>query len=162
MSYDIDGFNISYHTINGFGYDDSDSQGRKFRQLEKKGYHGFTVSDMSKWELRKIRKWVKQQSSHVYMSAVEDFHTTDNGGYKDNCVCLWFSKKGQKEVFVKFLDTFPERKFVVDFDVLTVGAKEAFEKNQFKSNRRLVFRNREVTAIFDDVTDAVAFKLEWL
>ena len=100
MSGSFYGFGMHYHDICGYRYTGYDYKDTKFRQLEKDGYHGFTVSDTSRWEMREIRRWIKKQKSYVYMSLVEEYHTPDNDGYYDNGVYLWFSKKGQKERFI--------------------------------------------------------------
>lgn len=165
MSGDFYGFDIYYHEISGYGdssYNSYDYRDRKFCDLERKGYKGLAVSDVSPWELREIRRWIKKQPEHIYMSKVEEFHTTDNDGYDDNSVCLWFSDPNRLYEFDTFLKTLPKREFTIDFSETAVEAIATFEKNIMKSNRREVQRNDCVTLCFDDDVEAMAFKLRWL
>lgn len=166
------GFEINYYSIGGYGdssYNSYDYKDRKYCDFEKKGYRGFTVSDMSDWELREIRRWVKKETAYVYLSTVEEYHTTDNGGYRDNCVCLWFSAPKRIDKFVAFLKTLPSRSFMVDIKVdgrhptETKELCQLFQKDIMKSNRRIVCRDDGyVTLCFDDDVEAMAFKLRWI
>ena len=155
------GFDLSYHTIHAFGYP-NDSQGRKFRAFEKNGFVGLTTSDMSSWELRKIRQWIKAQPEYIYMSDMETFHTTDNGGYYDNCCCYWFPDKALRDKFIDFLDTLPPRPHLVEISEASAALYKAFDQLQKKSNNRIVVHNKiDIVLTFQHLADAVAFKLQW-
>lgn len=160
------GFEMNYHSISGYGgsaYNAFDYRDRKYCDLERKGYAGFTVSDISPWELREIRRWIKKQPEHIYMSQVDNFETTDNDGYDDNCVCLWFSDPDRIDDFKSFLESLPKREFMVDLNEYVAEAKDAFAKLMRKGNKREVYRdNNLVTLCFDDDVEAMAFKLRWI
>jgi len=164
-------FNIHYHTISGYGYDCCGYQDKLFGEFEKKGYIGLTTSETSPWELREIRRWVKEQKQKqdMYMNKNDVFYTTDEGGYTDNCNCYWFSSKKQKKDFIKLLDSFPKREHEVEFETgdeeYYYTVEEAFRKQQHKSNCRFVERDEDhpgrVIVQFSNQADAVAFKLNW-
>ena len=162
-------FNIHYHTISGYGYDCCGYQDKLFGEFEKKGYIGLTTSETSPWELREIRRWVKKQNQFMYMNKNDVFHTTDEGGYTDNCNCYWFSSKKQQKDFIKLLDSFPKREHEVEFETgnqeYYYAAKEAFRKQKYKSNCRFVERDEEwperAVVQFSNQADALAFKLKW-
>lgn len=164
MSGEFYGFEMHYHTISAYGYDTNDPKDRKFHKLEKQGYIGLTVSDFSQWELREIRKWVKRQTAHIYVSKVEGYHTTDNGGYDDACICMWFSEESQSHNFTVFLESLPKREYSVDFErgKFSMHAHTAYLKDEMKANRRLVERDKVITITFDDEIEAMEFKLRWL
>jgi len=157
---------VVHYNISGYGdssYNSYDYKDRKYCDFERKGYEGLTISNVSPWELREIRRWIKKQSGYIYLSTVEEFHTTDNNGYNDNSVCLWFSQKDQRENFVTFLELLPKREFTIDFDEYTTEARLDFKKSIMKSNRREVHRdNNRVTVCFDNDVEAMAFKLRWI
>ena len=156
------GFDLTYHTISAFGYP-NDSQGRKFRDFEKKGFVGLTTSDMSNWELIQIRRWIKVQSEYIYMSEVKEFHTTDNNGYYDNCCCYWFPNETLRDKFTNFLDTLPPRQHLIEISGPPKTIFSAFKKLSKKSNNRLVHGHRNsIILTFQHLSDAVAFKLQWL
>ena len=152
------GFDIHYHSLHAYGYDD-DAQGRLFRNFEKKGYVGLTTSDASPWELREIRRWIRKQTTHIYMSKNIEYYTSDNGGYHDVCNCYWFADPNTLDDFVEFLDTFPERSYFVEVNVHEEpDLLEVFEKTKYESNRRLVLKNRgEAIILFDDAIKAMEF-----
>ena len=162
-------FNIDYHKIAGYGHDYCGHQDQLFGKFEKKGYTGLTTSETSPWELREIRRWVKNQKEHMYMNKTEIFYTTDEDGYVDNCNCYWFGNKRQKKAFIKLLDSFPERKHEVEFetddDEYYYVVEEAFRKRQYKDNCRFVERDEDcpgrAVVQFSNQADAVAFKLKW-
>lgn len=162
-------FNIHYHTISGYAYEDYNYQGRIFKKFEEDSYIGLTTSETSPWELREIRRWVKKQKQHMYMNKNEVFYTTDEDGYTDNCNCYWFSKSKQKKDFIKLLDSFPDRKHEIEFETgdeeYYYVVQEAFKKQQYKSNCRFVERDEDyhgrAVVQFSNEADAVAFKLKW-
>lgn len=166
------GFERHHHTISGYGdsaYNSFDYKDRKYCDFERKGYAGYTISDLSRWELLQVKRWIKKQPEYIYLSQLDLFETTDNGGYVDNSVCLWFSRPDRIKEFVAFLDLLPNREYSVDFDETNSDAMAAFTKDELKSNRRLVLRNktddtwdRRMTVTFDDAIDAMAFKLRWI
>ena len=159
-------FKLDYHTISGYSFD-HDYQTMLFERFEKKGYVGLTTSDTSSWELREIRRWIKKQKEHMYMNRSEWFDTSDEDGYTDNCNCYWFSNPKQKEDFIKLLDSFPERKYEVEFETGDEEhyymVEEEFRKQQYKNNCRFVERYTGKAVVqFSSQSDAVAFKLKWV
>lgn len=103
-------YELKWWNIRGYDKWDSNPSCRRYAKLERKGYVGITCSSITPFEVKKIRKWVKDhEDKSIYLSNIVWYWNTDCDGYNDNELCLWFLKKEQREDFKLFLETFAKR-----------------------------------------------------
>lgn len=130
-------YQFKFWTISRYDKWDADAACRRYARLEEKGYVGMTFSSVTAFELKKIKKWLKDQDDKsIKLSNSDWYWNGDCDGYNDNSFCVWFSQKDQREDFKKFLETFEERPFNIrmDFEGKTIKSILKQIKNKSKIN----------------------------
>lgn len=147
-------YQLKFWNIGGYDRWDSDPSSRRYAAFERKGYVGFTFSSVTAFELKKIKKWIKdQEDKNIKLSNSDWYWNSDCDGYNDNCYAIWFLDGGRREAFRKFLETFEERPFNINLDF-----KEEVIKSILKEIQNKTKVNYWVIETFEDWGESYVFQ----
>lgn len=146
-----DSYKLSYWPINSHGFEDGTYIKRKMRAFEKRGFLGYTCSEISDWEIKQIRTWAKLLDKEIYVSNRYTFpgesiihNNIKYYVFDEYGINLYFHPKYKKS-FIELIDSFPERKYIVTIKV--PDGRYAANKNEILKNFKKYTRNQNCNVI---------------